>query len=195
MFEFDHVNEAEQFLVEKLSSERFLNSANDMSNSSSFVAPYPPEQQIEAKAMVGALVSDLKMRGVTAAVADAYDTVLAILDEEDLWEPLCDIEGDTPKAELIQVMRDAADLQTKVAPRIEAVAKHADLLIVTGMGACYPFLRTHRLLEVLNPGVPTLVMFPGRHTEKPDGSTSLDVLATPAGQGGGNYRARNVFDM
>ena len=90
-----------------------------------------------------------------------------------------------------------ADLETQICPRVVAQVKeeHAQLLIVTGMGACYPVIRTHRLVEVLDPKVPVLVMFPGRQTHKSNGSTSLDILATPAGEGGQQYRARNIFEL
>lgn len=197
MFEFKHVNEAGPFLVEKLSGERFLKSAGAYSNSSSFIAPYPPEQQEDAARMVGALKRDLAARGVTASVVDLFDVFTTILDEQGLWEPYCKIEKDVPAGQFITALKDAADLETQICPCVVAQveAEHAQLLIVTGMGACYPVIRTHRLVEVLDPKVPYLVMFPGRQTRKSDGSTSLDILATPSGQGGQQYRARNIFEL
>lgn len=197
MFEFKHVNEAEPFLVGKLSSDRFLKSADAFSNSSMFVAPYPPEQQEDAVKMVDALALDLRSRGITASVVDLFNVFTSVLDEQGLWEPYCQIEGTVPTKDFITALKDAADLETQICPRVVAQVKeeHAQLLIVTGMGACYPVIRTHRLVEVLNPKVPVLVMFPGRQTHKPNGSTSLDILSTPAGEGGQQYRARNIFEL
>ena len=197
MFEFKHVNEAEPFLVGKLSSDRFLNSADAFSNSSMFVAPYPPEQQEDAAKMVDALALDLRSRGITASVVDLFSVFTSVLDEQGLWEPYCQIEGSVSTRDFITALKDAADLETQICPRVVAKVKeeHAQLLIVTGMGACYPVIRTHRLVEVLDPKVPVLVMFPGRQTHKSNGSTSLDILATPAGEGGQQYRARNIFEL
>lgn len=197
MFEFKHVNEAEPFLVDKLSGERFLKSAGAYSNSSTFVAPYPPEQQEDAARMVVALKRDLLSRGVMASVVDLFDVFTSVLDEQGLWEPYCEIEASVPAGQFIIALKDAADLETQICPRIveQVQEERAQLLIVTGMGACYPFIRTHRLVEVLDPKMPVLVMFPGRQTRKPDGSTSLDILATPPGKGGQQYRARNIFGL
>ena len=102
-----------------------------------------------------------------------------------------------PPAEFIAALRDAIDIENVFVPRMhEAVRRtRAELLIVTGMGACHPVIRTHRLVELLNPGVPVVVMFPGRQTTLPNGKRTLDVLTTPAGTGGGKYRARNIFDF
>jgi hypothetical protein len=197
LFEFKHVNEAEPFLVDKLSSDRFLKSAGAFSNSSMFVAPYPPGQQEDAAKMVDALAIDLRSRGVTATVVNLFDVFTSVLDEQGLWEPYCQIEGTVPTKDFITALKDAADLETQICPRVVAQVKEerAQLLIVTGMGACYPVIRTHRLVEVLDPKVPVLVMFPGKQTHKPNGSTSLDILATPAGEGGQQYRARNIFEL
>lgn len=197
MLDFKHISEAEPFLVKTLSGDRFLKSANAYSNSSMFVAPYPPEQQEDAAKMVGALASDLRSRGVIASVVDLFDVFTSVLDEQGLWEPYCQIEATVPAEQFIVALKDAADLETQICPRVVAQVKeeHAQLLIVTGMGACYPVIRTHRLVEVLDPKVPVLVMFPGRQTRKSDGSTSLDILATPVGKGGQQYRARNIFEL
>lgn len=200
MFDFAHVNDAEPFLVDKLSGKRFLESAGGSSNSSMFVAPYPPSQQEEAARMVAALKGDLAIRGVEAVVVDLFDLFCSIHDEQGLWEPYCDIEATTPPARFIMALKDAADLETQILPRLAERAKDPAirLLIVTGMGACYPVIHTHQLVELLmerGMRVPVLIMFPGRQTVRPDGSTSLDILATPPGEGGPKYRARNIFSL
>jgi hypothetical protein len=44
---------------------------------------------------------------------------------------------------------------------------HADLLVITGVGSAYPLLRTHRLLNCLQPllkRVPLVVFYPGKYT-------------------------------
>lgn len=200
VFEFKHINEAEPYLVDTLSGKRFLGSSSGFSNSSMFVAPYPPEQQEDAALMVAQLKRDLAARGVTVSVADLFDTFCSILDEQGLWEPYCEIQATTPPDRFITALKDAADLETQILPRLFKRVKEdgAQLLIVTGVGACYPVIRAHRLIELFmerGMPVPVLIMFPGRQTFKPDGSSSLDVLSTPAGEGGPKYRARNVFAL
>lgn len=197
MFTFKHINEAKYFLVDKLSSSQTLESDSDFSRSSKFIAPYPPEQQKEAALVAAAVVQELSDRGVRATLVNVYDVVLAILDEEGMWDMIAETEPEMSKPDFTQALKDAIDLEGAVLPRIYQQVKDdgAQVLVVIGMGACYPFLRTHRLLANIEPGVPVLQFFPGRHTVLADGSTSLDVLSTPAGKGGSHYQARNIFDL
>ena len=87
-----------------------------------------------------------------------------------------------------------------IVPRIkEAIAEQrGEMLFLTGVGACYSFLRTHQLIDenVLTVDVPVVLFFPGSYKAKADGSVPLDILNIPQGQGGGLfYRARNVYDL
>ena len=198
MFTFDHINDAEHYLVETLSGERFLRSAGDLSNSSRFVAPYPPAQQPEAKLVVSQLVRDLAARGVTACVVNAYDEILGTLDEQGLWGMYADAEADLDAGDLINALKDSIGLAGGgYAARFDkrVAEAGADLLIVTGVGAAFPVVRVHWLVENVKVAVPMLVMFPGSQNVMPDGTRSLDILASPRGSGGGKYRARNIFDF
>lgn len=197
MFEFSHINEAETYLVKTLSGDRFLRSAGDLSNSSCFVAPYPPEQQPAAELMVKQVVRDLKARGVNACVVNAYDEMLAVLDEDGFWGMYVEIEPSVSAVDLTNALQDSIEVRGPYAQRFSdrVTQEEADLLIITGVGAAFPIVRVHTLVEVVNPGVPVLVMFPGRQTVRPDGKRSLDVLTTPPGENQGKYRARNIFDF
>ena len=197
MFTFQNITQAEPYLVQTLSSPRFLDSARDFSGSSSFVAPYPPAQERAAREVVSALVGDLAVRGVGARSLDVFRETVDILDEQGFWEPLVEMEPTMEPAALRDLLMDAADIDGTLVPRIAAAAREpgTQVLIVCGIGACYPFLRAHRLLARLDAPVPVLVMFPGTHHRRPDGSSTLDVLDTPAGTGASHYRARNIFEF
>lgn len=197
MFTFTTMQEAEEHLAQALSSERFLESAGNFSSSSSFIAPYPASLAGSEAQTVAKLAGDLAAKGVRAATADAFGLAVEILDEQGDWDWLVEEEHEVTPRELAEDLCCAVDVEGALVPRIEERAQGggAQLLIVHGMGACWPFLRTHQLLTLLNPGVPVLVMFPGSYSQLPDGTTSLDALDTPPGEGGGHYRARNIFDL
>ena len=100
----------------------------------------------------------------------------------------------------MQELKDAADIEYDIVPRIKDIIREAraEMLFLTGVGACYPFLRTHQLIDenVLTVDVPVVLFFPGSYKAKADGSVPLDILNIPQGQGGGLfYRARNVYDL
>ena len=188
------------FLLEKISSEEVLGGANSMTRPAAIVVPYDPSEEADAQEVVAALVADMAALGHTVAVADLFSIVLDVLDDDGLFEEEVDIERTFGKERLIQELKDAADIECDIVPHIKDVISDArgEMLFLTGVGACYPFLRTHQLIDenVLTVDVPVVLFFPGSYKAKPDGSVPLDILNIPQGQGGGLfYRARNVYDL
>lgn len=188
------------YLLEKLGSDEVLGSARSMTRPAAIVVPYDPSEETDAQEVAAALVSDLAALGHTVAVVDLYRIVLDVLDDDDLFNEQVDIERTFGKQRLIQELKDAADIEYDIVPRIKDAIREqrGEMLFLTGVGACYPFLRTHQLIDenVLTVDVPVVLFFPGSYKAKADGSVPLDILNIPQGQGGGLfYRARNVYDL
>ena len=188
------------FLLEKLGSDEVLGSARSMTRPAAIVVPYDPSEEADAQEVATALVSDLAALGHTVAVVNLYRIVLDVLDDDDLFYDQVEIERTFGKQRLVQELKDAADIEYDIVPRIKDAIReqHGEMLFLTGVGACYPFLRTHQLIDenVLTVDVPVVLFFPGSYKAKADGSVPLDILNIPQGQGGGLfYRARNVYDL
>lgn len=188
------------YLLEKLGSDEVLGSARSMTRPAAIVVPYDPSEETDAQEVAAALVSDLAALGHTVAVVDLYRIVLDVLDDDDLFNEQVDIERAFGKQRLVQELKDAADIEYDIVPRIKDAIREqrGEMLFLTGVGACYPFLRTHQLIDenVLTVDVPVVLFFPGSYKAKADGSVPLDILNIPQGQGGGLfYRARNVYDL
>lgn len=188
------------YLLEKLGSDEVLGSADSMTRPAAIVVPYDPSEESDAQEVASALADDLMALGHTIVVVDLYRIVLGVLDDDDLFYEQVDIERQYGKQRLVQELKDAADIEYDIVPRIkDAIRKqHGEMLFLTGVGACYPFLRTHQLIDenVLTVDVPVVLFFPGSYKAKADGSVPLDILNIPQGQGGGLfYRARSVYDL
>lgn len=188
------------FLLEKLGSDEVFGSAHTMTRPAAIVVPYDPAEETDAQEVAAALVSDLAALGRTVAVANLFTIVLDVLDDDGLFEEQVEIERAYGKPRLVQELKDAADIECDIVPRIKNIIREAraEMVFLTGVGACYPFLRTHQLIDenVLTVDVPVVLFFPGSYKAKADGSVPLDILNIPQGQGGGLfYRARNVYDL
>lgn len=188
------------FLLEKLGSSEVFGSACSLTRPAAIVVPYDPAEEMDAQEIAAALVQDLAALGHTVAVADLFSVVLDVLDDDGLFEEQVEIERTYGKARLVQELKDAADIEYDIVPRIKDIIREtrAEMLFLTGVGACYPFLRTHQLIDenVLTVDIPVVLFFPGSYKAKADGSVPLDILNIPQGQGGGLfYRARNVYDL
>ncbi|MEF9875697.1 MAG: DUF1788 domain-containing protein [Gordonibacter sp.] len=165
---------------------------------STYVLPYPPNQQDFARDLINAITSaDLPNHGVRAVNVNLYDIVLSVLDEQGMWEPLCEAEADASRDELIMMLQDTLSASDVIVPMVETAIEESqcDLAFITGVGETFPYIRTHALLGELDAQKPVVLVFPGSYRQMVDGSTSLDILDIPSAANGGYYRATNVFDF
>lgn len=190
--------EARAFIVDRLSEDTLLGRGRYVMRHNIYVLPYPPAQESFAKDLIKAIASeDLPNRGVRALRANLYDIVIDYLDEQGMWDPLCEAEGEASRDELIMMLQDTVSVSDVIAPAIRsAVAEsECDIVFVTGVGETFPYIRTHTLLGELDLDKPIVLVFPGEYRQNPDGTTSLDILNIPSAANGGYYRATNVFDL
>ena len=197
---FDNIASAEcrEFIVSRLTDPALLGRDGYLMRHNLYVLPYKPMQEAFAKDLIRALTDkDLPARDVQAANVNLYDIVLSYLDEQDLWDPLCEAEGDNSRDELIMMLQDTISVAEVLKPAVESAIKDSgcDLVFITGVGETFPYIRTHALLSELDVSIPVVLVFPGEYKQLSDGTTSLDILNIPSGANGGSYRATNVFDL
>ena len=76
--EFNHINDARTFIVEKLSEDSLLGRGSYMMRNALYVLDYKPEQEPFAKDLVKAICeSDLPSRSVRPLIVNLYDIVLS----------------------------------------------------------------------------------------------------------------------
>jgi hypothetical protein len=73
----------------------------------------------------------------------------------------------------------------------------AQLTLITGPGRIYPFLRTHTILESLQPAMlrhPVVIFFPGEYAQDPTGGSHLRLFGSIPSPRINNpyYRATNL---
>jgi hypothetical protein len=196
---FKHINDARQFIVDKLSDPALLGREGLSLHQSIYVLPYNPRQEESARDLVRAITAnDLPARNVQAVVINLYDIVLNYLDSEEIWGPLEKAEPDADRSDLILMLQDSVSVRDVIAPEVNRLMEErsdADLFFITGVGETFPYIRTHAVLENLNARKPVVLAFPGSFSQAPDGSTSLSILDIDQGITGGFYRATNIFDL
>ena len=197
--EFDHINDARSFIVEKLSDDSLLGRGGYMMRNALYVLDYKPNQESFAKDLVKAVCeTDLPAHSVRPLIVNLYDIVLDYLDGQDLWDALVEAEAEASRDEIIMMLQDTVSVRDVIAPAVnDAVARHpeADIVFITGVGETYPYVRTHALLQEMDARKPVVLVFPGRYERRSDGSTSLNILGVDQGSTGGFYRATRVFDL
>lgn len=89
------------------------------------------------------------------------------------------------------------DLFELVLQLLEALGGDTQISLITGSGRIYPFLRTHTILEALQPAMarhPVVVFFPGEYSQDADGGSYLRLFGTTTASKIENphYRATNL---
>jgi hypothetical protein len=136
--------------------------------------------------MVESLAGRLRNAGITVRPLDLFELVLAELEEHGILDELLEHEQAWEKADVLETLQNFSDPRTRLVPRLMRAIGDGEtqLTLVTGSGRVYPFLRTHNLLESLQPAMlnhPIVIFFPGEYTQDPDGGSQLRLFGSELG--------------
>lgn len=157
-------------ILPRLTSRDFLDSKGLGNEIGFWIFDYPPDRELDMRSFFARTVLPALARQVPALRADTIDLlklVTGLLEERNLLDKAMDMQlregDDTALAALRSVLKE-----DKIAQKIafQHDIANLDLLILTGVGAVYPMLRTHTLLSALHPimgNTPLLMFFPGRY--------------------------------
>lgn len=164
-----------------------------------FIQTYDATLEEAFRQILDGLESRLRSAGVSVVRVDLFDLVLEVLQEHGLLEPLIAGEAEWDRADMLETLRNYSDPEKRLVPRLVGATKRGEsqLTLVTGSGRIYPFLRTHTILESLQPKMlnhPTVIFFPGEYTQDPDGGSHLRLFGSVPSPRVVNayYRAMNL---
>jgi hypothetical protein len=135
-----------------------------------WIFDYPPEREMDMRLWL----DDVIVPGIQKqrpdlryVVIDLFQEVIALLQERKLLDKAYEMQLRKGDDALLASLRSVLK-EDRLAARL--VEKHdvdqLDLLIIRGVGAVYPMLRTHTLLSALHPHMkhtPLLMLYPGRY--------------------------------
>jgi hypothetical protein len=148
-----------------------------------FIHTYDPAKEDGVRRMVDHLASRLRAVGISLAVVDLFDLILQQLEEEKRLQRIIDTEVTTGKPKLLALLSNLSDPETRLVPRLmRSIGDEVQLTLLTGAGQVYPFLRTHTVLEAIQPAMahhPIVLFFPGEYVQDGNGSQLLLFGAQP----------------
>jgi len=166
-----------------------------------FIETYEPQDEDRVRSMVDHLAARLRTSGVSVVVVDLFDLILDQLEEEGRLQPILEREPSIGKQKLLELMSNLADPKTRLVPRLmqKIGAEGVQLALLTGVGRVFPFLRTHTILESLQPAMvrrPVVMFFPGQYMQEQNGASVLRLFGTQASPPlyRPYYRAFNLAD-
>ena len=194
-----NMNDLSERLFKTLSHPNFLAMKGLANEVPIFIQTYGPAQEDAIRRMVASLAMRLQNTGITIKALDLFNLVLEELEEHTVLEDLVRDEASSQKVEILETLQNYSDPKTHLIPRlIRAIGEDGtQLTLITGSGRIFPFLRTHTILESLQPAMlrhPVVIFFPGEYAQDPAGGSHLRLFGSIPSPRINNpyYRATNL---
>lgn len=173
--------ERAEHLFKVVTSQRFLTKQGLGNEVPFFICPYPAEEGLSMNEDRLDLVTRITHAGIAVLDLSLYDLSLGILEERGILDQILEIERDTDKREVRELLQSVLDPKANLIPRIgEAiVATPHDVIFLSGVGEVYPYIRSHNVLNNLQSTAkdkPTVLFFPGSYTHALATGASLDLF-------------------
>lgn len=157
-------------ILPRVTSRDFLDSKGLGNEIGFWIFDYPPEREMEVRNFLnGTIVPALakQVPAINAETIDLLKLVTDLLEERKLLDKAIEMQkskGDESTLAALRSVLKEDKIAQKIAQQHDIAA--LDLLILSGVGAVYPMLRTHTLLSALHPimgNTPLLMFFPGKY--------------------------------
>jgi len=183
---------AEKFknLYSKMTTDTFLSRSSLGGEIPFWISPYNPEQEMEISKSVKSLKKKLETNGLVILEMNLFDITIELLNEHLGEGEIFNLENDMDKDEFKSAIQSVLDINEVFMPYLKNLIERskAQIYFITGVGSCYPFLRSHNILNNLQniaKESPTVMFFPGKYT-----GTSLELFGLLKDDN--YYRAFNI---
>ena len=194
-----NMHDLSERLFKTLSHPNFLSMKGLANEVPIFIQTYEPAHEDALRRMVDSLAVRLQNHGITLKSLDLFELVLEELEEHKILAGLLAEENTWQRSDVLETLQNYSDPKTHMIPRlIRAIeGDGAQLTLITGPGRIYPFLRTHTILESLQPAMlrhPVVIFFPGEYAQDPTGGSHLRLFGSIPSPRINNpyYRATNL---
>lgn len=158
---------AERFdaLKQHIQTEKYLQGKGNSNEVNITMFCYEPKQEMEMRAYTQNLLADktLKCRVIEK---NLYKTFIEICQDEDILDDIPEMEASDGKASLQETLTKDIITTRQFINKLndQEFVSGRDVLLLTGVGEVYPFMRMHTLLEgmpTVFKDIPILVFYPG----------------------------------
>lgn len=157
-------------ILPRITSRDFLDSKGLGNEIGFWIFDYPPDREMDVRGFLsGTVVPTLgkQIPTIRCATVDLLALVTQLLEDRKLLHKAIAMQQAKGNEGTLSALRSVLK-EDKLAQKIATQhdIQSLDLLVLTGVGAVYPLVRTHTLLSALHPimgNTPLLMFFPGRY--------------------------------
>lgn len=136
-----------------------------------YVFDYPAEQEMVVRERVQYLISKYENSDIKLVVFDLYDTIIDSLEKEGFLDLCIEFEKTKGLPEITKAINEMLRMEednygNELLAHIKDNTPEDAIVFLTGIGKCYPLLRSHKILNNMHQfvdNVPVVMFFPGKY--------------------------------
>ena len=166
------IEERLDILEEKMRAESFRTNTGLGNEVGYYVFDYEAHQELIVRKRIEELKhtnTELKF-GYQLVIYDLYELMLQLLADEDALEDLKELEEEEGTDYVFSSISEVLKFNDKDSLIVNYIVDHTPqdaVVFLTGVGKCYPILRSHKILNNLHQVMdhcPVILFYPGRYT-------------------------------
>ena len=166
------IEERLDILEDKMRAESFRTNTGLGNEVGYYVFDYEPYQELTVRKRIEDLQktnTELKF-GYQLLVYDLYELILQLLQDDGALEDLIELEEEEGTEYVFSSIAEILKFDDQDSLIINYIVDHTPddaVVFLTGVGKCFPILRSHKILNNLHQVMdhcPVILFFPGRYT-------------------------------
>lgn len=155
-------------LEKNFTNEQFLTNRGLSNEVGIYIFAYDPKDEMAVEEFVR--MQKNRNSAYNIVEFDLYKTFISICEERKIIKSIPSMQERKGSEYLKEQLKKVASPETFAKKMEYEPHRHGDIVVITGVGEIYPFLRVHSFLESIQhmfEDVPVVVMYPGKY----DGQT------------------------
>lgn len=165
------IEERLDILEGKMREENFRSNTGLGNEVGYYVFDYDPKDELKVRERIRQLseTNTELMFGYQLVIYDLYELMLQLLQEEDVLDDLKNIEDEEGTEYVFATISDVLKFDEDDSLIVHYIVDHTpkeSVVFLTGVGKCYPILRSHKILNNLHQVMdhcPVILFFPGNY--------------------------------
>lgn len=160
-----------EIAIKKPSLRQSLGRANEVNY---WIFDYPPERELEVRERIAYMKrkNRKEIDGFELVEYDLYDMIIDFLESKNFLEKCFDFEKKRGVERITKAVTNSMKINEDDSLIVQYIKAHTPkeaVVFLTGIGKCYPILRSHKVLNNLHQAfvrVPVVMFFPGTYNEQ-----------------------------
>ena len=163
--------DAMEAAIKKPSFRQSSGKANEVNY---WIFDYPPEKELEVRERIE-YMKNKNQKGTDEhqlVVFDLYDIIIDFLERKNFIDKCNDFEKQQGFGRIVKAVSNSMKVSENDSLVVQYIQEHTPenaIVFLTGVGKCYPLLRSHNVLNNLHQSylrAPVVMFFPGTYNEQ-----------------------------